>query len=295
MSDQGSHVFEPSRLAVMSMAMRHFAHLAAQEPDEWVMLKRQDFSAESYQSLVLLCLGGLTEQLVRQTHDIEGVRHVLRARVSGDYFKQFELALRHQAEIHFGSGHGGIARQGPEIEAIRLTEEGLAISEDDARFVLGRIQAGGPPSPGHIKWPGWETLDTTADSGANGNVTADSGANGNVTADEALEASSETGRDTERDVESAGDLAPSPADESHLKSVALAGFVGGADLADALGVHPTRRNAFFRQLERRRRELGDANWHEVREPRPNAPRFIYRVDSPAIRSLAAGYQEPNLA
>jgi hypothetical protein len=285
MSDQGSHVFQPSRLAILSMAMRNFAHLAAQETDEWATLKRHDFSAESYQALVLLCLGGLTEQLVRQTHEVNGIRHVLRARVSGDFFKQFELSSRHQAEIHFGSGYGAAARQGPEIEAMRLTAEGLAISEDDARFLLGRIQAGMPASPGHIEWLGWETLGTTADRGDDHDDTAEG----------ALEASPGTGLDAERDVESSGDLVRSPAEESHLKSAALAGFVGGADLADALGVHPTRRNAFFRQLERRRRELGDANWHEVREPRPNAPRFIYRVASPAIRSLAAGYQEPNLA
>lgn len=285
MSDQGSHVYQPSRLAILSIAMRHFAHLAAQEADDWAILKRQDFSAESYQALVLLCLGGLAEHLVRQTHDVEGVRHVLRARVVGDYFKQFELSSRHQAENHFGSGHSAGTRQGPEIEAMRLTGEGLAISEDDARFLLGRIQAGVPASPGHIEWLGWETLGTTADSSDDQLDTAEG----------ALEASLGTSVDAEQDVEPAGDLVSSPAEESHLKSAALAGFVGGADLADALGIHPTRRNAFFRQLERRRRELGDANWHEVREPRPNTPRFIYRVDSPAIRSLAADYQEPNLA
>ncbi len=167
------------------MAMRHFAHLAAQEADEWIALKRQDFSAESYQALVLLCLGGLAEHLVRQTHDVAGVRHVLRARVSGDYFRQFELSLRHQAEIHFGSNHRAASRQGPDIEAMRLTDDGLAISEDDARFLLRRIQAGVPASPGHIEWLGWEILDTTADS-ANG------------TADEVLQASQGTGPDTGR-------------------------------------------------------------------------------------------------
>ena len=151
----------------------NFAHLAAQETDEWATLKRQDFSAESYQALVLLCLGGLAEHLVRQTHDVGGVRHVLRARVSGDYFKQFELSSRHQAEIHFGSGYGAAARQGPEIEAMRLTEEGLAISEDDARFLLGRIQAGVPASPSHIEWLGWEALGTTADSGDDHDDTAE--------------------------------------------------------------------------------------------------------------------------
>lgn len=48
------------------------------------------------------------------------------------------------------------------------------------------------------------------------------------------------------------------------------GFLGGAALADAIGIHVTRRDAFFRQLERRRMSLGDDCWHEVREPRPNA-------------------------
>jgi hypothetical protein len=73
------------------------------------------------------------------------------------------------------------------------------------------------------------------------------------------------------------------------------GFLGGTALADALGIHATRRDAFFRQLERQRISLGDDCWHEVREPRPNSPRFLYRVDSPKLRDLAAAYKNPKTA
>jgi hypothetical protein len=65
--------------------------------------------------------------------------------------------------------------------------------------------------------------------------------------------------------------------------------------ADALGVHATRREAFFRQLERQRKALGDDSWHEVREPRPNSPRFLYRADSSKLRDLAATYTNPKTA
>lgn len=70
------------------------------------------------------------------------------------------------------------------------------------------------------------------------------------------------------------------------------GFLGGAALADALGVDPTRRDAFFRQLERQRKSLGDDSWQEVRDPRPNSPRYLYRADSPKLRDLAAAYKTP---
>ena len=72
-------------------------------------------------------------------------------------------------------------------------------------------------------------------------------------------------------------------------------FMGGAALADALGVHATRRDAFFRQLERQRKSLGDDCWHEVREPRPNSPQFLYLADSPKLRDLAAAYTLPKPA
>jgi len=73
------------------------------------------------------------------------------------------------------------------------------------------------------------------------------------------------------------------------------GFLGGAALADVIGIHATRRDAFFRQLERRRTSLGDNHWHEVRDPRPNNPRYLYRADSPKLRDLAAGYKTPKRA
>jgi len=78
-------------------------------------------------------------------------------------------------------------------------------------------------------------------------------------------------------------------DSSHKSPT---GFLGGAALADALGIHATRRDAFFRQLERQRLSLGDDCWHEVREPRPNSPRFLYRADSAMLRDLATGYKTP---
>ena len=70
------------------------------------------------------------------------------------------------------------------------------------------------------------------------------------------------------------------------------GYLGGASLADAFGIHATRRDAFFRQLERQRLKLGDDSWHEVREPRPNSPRFLYRADSPKVCEVAAAYKKP---
>jgi hypothetical protein len=73
------------------------------------------------------------------------------------------------------------------------------------------------------------------------------------------------------------------------------GFLGGAALAKALGVHATRRDAFFRQLERQRTNLGDDCWHEVRDPRPNSPRFLYRADSLKLRELATAYTKPKQA
>lgn len=70
------------------------------------------------------------------------------------------------------------------------------------------------------------------------------------------------------------------------------GLLGGQELADALGIHPTRRDAFFRQLTRWRLRLGDGNWDERKEPRHKATRFVYRADSPTLQALAARYREP---
>jgi hypothetical protein len=73
------------------------------------------------------------------------------------------------------------------------------------------------------------------------------------------------------------------------------GFLGGEALANALGVHAKRRDAFLRQLDRKRMSLGDDCWHEVQNARPNSPRFIYRADSPKLRDLAAAYKNPKPA
>jgi len=73
------------------------------------------------------------------------------------------------------------------------------------------------------------------------------------------------------------------------------GFLGGEHLANALGIDPSRRDAFFRKLERKRLELGDDNWHEIRKPQPNSPRFLYRVDSPEIQQVAVAYKQPKPA
>jgi hypothetical protein len=67
------------------------------------------------------------------------------------------------------------------------------------------------------------------------------------------------------------------------------GFLGGTELADALRVHPSRRDAFFVQLQRKRKNLGDDCWIETTERGPNRPAFLYRVDSPQLQKLAAPY------
>jgi hypothetical protein len=78
-----------------------------------------------------------------------------------------------------------------------------------------------------------------------------------------------------------------------LNSTAL-GFLGGEALAEALGIHPSRRPAFFKQLERERVSLGDENWQEASNRRANTPRFQYRVDSPRLREMAKAYKTPKL-
>lgn len=76
---------------------------------------------------------------------------------------------------------------------------------------------------------------------------------------------------------------------------AAGGFLGGTDLLAALGIAPSRRDAFLRRLTRVRLKLGDDNYQEVRDPRPRAPRFLYRVNSPGIQKLAAGYTQDTSA
>jgi len=73
------------------------------------------------------------------------------------------------------------------------------------------------------------------------------------------------------------------------------GLFGGRELAEALGVHPTRRDAFLKELGRQRTSLGDENWKEVENVRPNEPRFHYRADSRKVCDLAARYKTPKSA
>jgi len=91
--------------------------------------------------------------------------------------------------------------------------------------------------------------------------------------------------------------APTPADAETGQGgpVGPSGFLGGEALADALGVHPSRRDAFFKRLERERKNLGDDNWQEVANRRANTPLFQYRLDSPRLRELANDYKSPKPA
>jgi hypothetical protein len=85
----------------------------------------------------------------------------------------------------------------------------------------------------------------------------------------------------------------SPADPtSNSAHASPTGFLARAELAHALGVHPSRRDAFLLALSRRRKRLDSDCWEEVTNPRRNHPRFRFRVDSPDIRKLAARYTEP---
>jgi hypothetical protein len=91
-----------------------------------------------------------------------------------------------------------------------------------------------------------------------------------------------------------GGAAASPVDPSKSAGEPVLpppiGFLGGVELADALGVHSTQRDAFFQRLMRQRMSLDNDCWHELLNPRPNSPQFLYRVDSPKLRDLAAGYK-----
>ena len=85
--------------------------------------------------------------------------------------------------------------------------------------------------------------------------------------------------------------AESKVDES-INSISPTGFLGGEALADAMGIHPTRRKAFFRQVERKRMTLEDDRWQEVHNPRSNSPRYLYLADSPTLQNIAAKYRKP---
>lgn len=69
------------------------------------------------------------------------------------------------------------------------------------------------------------------------------------------------------------------------------GFMGVTALAKAFGVPKARMDSFKKRLERERMGLGDDAFHEVREPRPNSPRFLYHASSSRIQEIAAEYVE----
>ena len=68
------------------------------------------------------------------------------------------------------------------------------------------------------------------------------------------------------------------------------GFVGGDVLGNELAVRQSRRSAFFKQLERKRRKFPDDAFKEVENPSQNSPRFLYRTDAIEILELAKRYQ-----
>jgi hypothetical protein len=71
------------------------------------------------------------------------------------------------------------------------------------------------------------------------------------------------------------------------------GFLGGAALADALGVDPLQREQFLQQLGRKRRDHKiEGDWREVQNSTANDPKFLYRAESPTVRELAARYARP---
>ncbi|MBX7075443.1 MAG: hypothetical protein K1X71_20060 [Pirellulales bacterium] len=77
--------------------------------------------------------------------------------------------------------------------------------------------------------------------------------------------------------------------ETDQRPEALVGYLGGAALADALGVHLTQRCAFDRALGRQRRNLWDC-CREVSNPEVNSPKYLYRADSPKLLDIAAKYR-----
>lgn len=86
---------------------------------------------------------------------------------------------------------------------------------------------------------------------------------------------------------------PTACDEA-VQAPGQLGFLGGEKLFDALDVHPSRRDAFNKQLERARRSLMiDGDCREVREPPPNTPKYLYRVS--AVAEIAKRYRTPNPA
>lgn len=107
------------------------------------------------------------------------------------------------------------------------------------------------------------------------------------------ESKNQTPESRRAEIDTSGMVTQSATSRQQAKSASpIIGFLGGSELTDALGVHPSRREAFWQQLGRLREELGDACWQESTNPRPNAPKYTYRADSPKIREIAMAYQNP---
>ena len=77
-----------------------------------------------------------------------------------------------------------------------------------------------------------------------------------------------------------------------------AGFLGGEQLAQALGVPPERRQTFLRALGRlrkpkagKRAQLPDTDWQEVQNFRQNTPKFLYRLTAPAVQETAERFRK----
>lgn len=69
------------------------------------------------------------------------------------------------------------------------------------------------------------------------------------------------------------------------------GYFGGRELVNELGILEANSDAFFKQLERSRPALiADGACLAIADSGPNRPKFVYRVDSDAIREIAAKYQ-----
>ena len=60
-------------------------------------------------------------------------------------------------------------------------------------------------------------------------------------------------------------------------------------LAEILGVHPARKNAFAKMLERQRIYLGDGGFQEMKDVPRNQHKYVYRLGS--VRSLAGHYRQ----
>lgn len=66
-------------------------------------------------------------------------------------------------------------------------------------------------------------------------------------------------------------------------------FYTPAELHDLLGIHPDRREAFYKMLERNRSRFGDVNFRELRDVPKNQHRYTYRVS--VVRDYSGKYRE----